>query len=81
MHIKDLGKKELWALRKEIVLYSAFESDYENSFGIDPSECLSFFEGYIKYLLEGHRDRYWIEVIEELDNEDNLYGWFLCVKW
>ena len=49
-HISDLGPRQLWKLRKEIVVNSYHLSDYDNSYGIDPKECYVFFMGYINWI-------------------------------
>ena len=76
---EELTAKELWKLRKEVVVGSMFVSDYVNTFGFNPHDVSSFFDGYADYLQE---------LIEEdgvdesefytYDNINNLWSWFNC---
>lgn len=79
-----LSKEDLIKLRKEIVLNSIFLNDYSNTFGIRKEKVYNFFEGYLSYLYEIKEEKdgfslvYPDDVIDALDNEDNLYNWYLC---
>lgn len=90
--IKDLTKEQLWKLRQEITLNSLFVRDYENSLGIDPKECYTFFDGYVEYLgelaidaenvnLQEITDSDYLDLAFKQDNKENLYNWFSCIKW
>ena len=84
--IKDLTKEQLWQLRQEIELDSLFIRDYENSPGIDPKECITFFDGYIEYLAELENTDYGLNpdlsvIFDLYDNAENLYNWFSCIEW
>ena len=79
---QKITKNKLWKLRKEIILDSVYISDYRNSFGFDENLVASFFEGYSSFLWEkvteehGHNSDE--RMIEEYDNKDNLWSWYLC---
>lgn len=79
MQIKDLNKKQLGALRKEITLNSLFLKDYSNSFGIDEQECFTFFDSYVEtlYMYSHDKNADFFEIAEKYDNIENLYG-FWC---
>lgn len=84
--IKDLTKEQLWKLRQEITLNSLFLRDYENSLGIDPKECNTFFDGYVEYLVELENTDYGLNpdlsvIFDLYDNAENLYNWFSCIEW
>lgn len=79
MQIKDLTRSQLEELRKEIVLNSLFLRDYENSFDIDPEECITFFDGYVEtlYMYAGkNTDLDFFEICRRWDNRHNLYGYW-----
>ena len=75
-------KEDLWKLRKEIVLNSLFVHDYENSFGLDAHCVCDFFDGYASYLwdlvTEEHGHNSTGAMLDEYDNEENLWAWFNC---
>lgn len=81
---EKLTSAELWKLRKEIVLNSVYTYDYNNSFGFNPCDIGSFFDGYVSYLEEiAEEDGFteWgniFKMFEKYDTEENLYCWFLC---
>ena len=77
---EDLTSAELSQLRKEINLNSIFIYDYDNSFGFNPWDIGSFFDGYVSYLEElAKEDGYeGIDYLMKYDTEENLYSWFLC---
>ena len=77
---EELTSAELSQLRKEIILNSILVYDYTNSFGFNPWDICSFFDGYVSYLNElaredGYED---IDYLTKYDTEENLYSWFLC---
>lgn len=77
---EELTSAELLHLRKEIILNSILVYDYTNSFGFNPWDICSFFDGYVSYLNElaredGYED---IDYLTKYDTEENLYSWFLC---
>ena len=77
---EELTSAELLQLRKEIILNSILVYDYTNSFGFNPWDICSFFDGYVSYLNElaradGYED---IDYLTKYDTEENLYSWFLC---
>lgn len=86
MELHELTKKQLFALRKEVVLNSLFTRDFENSFGISPTDCQAFFDGYVEYLWElatselDYRGTDIMWVFEKLDNKENLCSWFEIFK-
>ena len=77
----DLTKKELWALRQEIVLGSLFYNDYKNSFGINEHACCNFFDGYLEHIeMIANEELEDIE-LREFDNESNLYDYYCCIEF
>lgn len=48
LHIWDLDEEQLKKLRSEICVGSAYLSDYNNSFEIDPNEVYNYSEGYLE---------------------------------
>lgn len=77
---EELTSAELSQLRKEIVLNSILVYDYTNSFGFNPWDIGSFFDGYVSYLNELAREDGYegIDYLTKYDTEENLYSWFLC---
>ena len=79
---EELTSAELSQLRKEVVLNSVFIYDYNNSFGFNPWDINSFFDGYVSYLEELAKEDGFEGVglcfLERYDTEENLYSWFLC---
>ena len=85
---EELTSAELSQLRKEIVLNSVFICDYDNSFGFNPWDIGSFFDGYVSYLEELAKEdgyegidylmKYDTDYLMKYDTEENLYSWFLC---
>lgn len=68
-------------LRKQIVLNSIFNKDYENTYGLDEREVLNFFDGYVDYLSElmtedGHTDEEFFDILKEYDTDENLISWY-----
>ena len=47
---EELASAELSQLRKEVILNSVFIYDYSNSFGFNPWDIYSFFDGYVVIL-------------------------------
>jgi hypothetical protein len=88
LHVKDLGPRQLWKLRKEVKVNSVFTKDYENSFGIDPKEVHDFFDGYLEGLEEAmlaaipdYDSNNFFDYFEEYDTYSNLKRWASCVEW
>lgn len=78
---KELTLEELSQLRKEINLNSIFIYDYTNSFGFNPWDICSFFDGYVSFLNELAREDGFEGIdyyLAKYDTEENLYSWFLC---
>ena len=79
---EELTSAELLQLRKEIILNSILVYDYTNSFGFNPWDICSFFDGYVSYLEELAEEDGFEGVglcfLEKYDTEENLYSWFLC---
>ena len=74
--VNNLTKEQLWKLRQEIVLGSLYTSDYNNSFGIDPSAVYGFFDGFIE---DAQMDDYGKpndRETEEYDNAEDLYNYY-----
>ena len=75
---EDLTIDELWKLRNEIVLYSVYIADYDNSFDFYPNDIAMFFDGYASYLDELQSEGDPAIPALDYDNEENLWGWFNC---
>ena len=79
---EELTSAELLQLRTEIILNSILIYDYTNSFGFNPWDICSFFDGYVSYLEELAEEDGFEGVglcfLEKYDTEENLYSWFLC---
>lgn len=78
-----LTKNQLKQLRKEIVLNSLFLNDYNNSLFIKNKTVCAFMDSYIEYLYEiAHENNFKsdniIDVLNEYDNIENLYNYYLC---
>lgn len=85
MELHELTKKQLFALRKEVVLNSVFTRDFENSFDICPTDCQAFFDGYFEYLCElskekGDNFNDITDFFTKYDNKENLCSWFEVFK-
>lgn len=82
LKIKDLGRRQLRYLRKDVIVNSYFKRDYSNRYGIDEDECYDFFEGYYDYLEElmregdpNYTDSLFWDLIEKYDTWENLEEW------
>ena len=75
---EDLSIEELWQLREEIVLYSIYYADYDNSFDFYPYDICYFFEGYTDYLDELQSEGDPAIPAIEYDSKENLWSWFNC---
>ena len=78
-----MTKAKLWQLRKQVKLCSIYVDDFQNDMGIDTQDACNFFDGYAEYLGElmqndGHQDGEFFNLLEQYDNPDNLYNWYLC---
>lgn len=56
-----LKEEYLWPLRQQVELDGVFESQFENTYCIDPADALKFF------------DDFWMNYTERLAEEDGLY--------
>lgn len=77
----ELNKDELWDLRQSVTLGSLYDSDYENTLGLDPVIVQAFFDGYMDFLEmkmkdDGYSDADFWDVLDEYDNSDNLYDYY-----
>ena len=80
---EEFNSKELWALRKQIVVNSVFLADYENQYGIDTVSLCNFFDGYYSFIWELAEEDHGKNlehsfVIDNYDTEENLYNWYNC---
>ena len=85
MKIADLGPRQLWNLRKDIVLNSLFLTDYENRYRVDPQEAYDFFDGWLEFLEEEMReeipdfkDDNFFVYLDKYDTPKNLRAWWYC---
>lgn len=79
---EELTSQELWGLRQEISLNSHYYADYINSYGFDEKSVCYFFEGYYDYIYELAEEKNENPttdmIMQDYDNEENLYSWFNC---
>lgn len=80
---EEFSSKELWALRKKIVVNSVFLADYENQYGIDTVSLCNFFDGYYSFIWELAEEDHGKNlehsfVMDNYDTEENLYNWYNC---
>lgn len=83
--IKDLGPRQIWKLRKQIVVNSLYLIDYENSYGVDPLEVSEFFDGWLDFLVEDMKedhsdyedDMFW-DLFPKYDTPKKLLAWWYC---
>ena len=47
--ILDLGPRQLWKLRKQIILNSVYLPDYINEYDIPEEIVFNFFDGWLEY--------------------------------
>lgn len=88
LHIKDLGPRQLWKLRQEVIVNSIFISDYNNSFGIDPDEVCDFFaswlddiEDQLKEEIKGYCSDNFFNYFPKYDNYKCLKKYALSFEW
>lgn len=74
-------KEELKQLRKEVVLYSLYQSDYENSFGLPADFVEDFFDGYADFIAEVANDPQGEDSSNGYDNIDTLERWYNIVDY
>jgi len=83
--IGDLGPRQLWKLRNDIIINSVYLHHYENRYGVDPQEVCDFFKGWLEYLEEEMREDYpeyhsgifWA-IFPKYDTPKNLLNWWFC---
>lgn len=87
LHIKDLGPRQLWKLRKDIHLGSIFLDDYKNRYGIDPKEVYDFFDGWIDDIYDqmkeehpGEEIDFW-GLIDKYDTCKCLKNYAMSIEW
>ena len=83
--IHELDKESLWKLRKEIVLNSLFIHDYDNSFGFDPRDVCTFFDGFIEHVDTMEREENQValpilDLLKKYDNPDALFDWYSSIE-
>lgn len=76
-----LSEKELVKLKSEIIPFSLYLSDYENSLGIHPQAVCDFFDSYgkeLSYLMEedGHTDKDFFDKLKEYNTDENLWNYY-----
>ena len=81
-NFEDLNIDELWMIRNEITINSLFIADYNNSFGFNPKDISTFFDGYFDYICELCEEKEseltLTNVLNNFDNKENLLSWFNC---
>ena len=79
---EKLTKKQLWQLRQQVVVNSAFVADYRNDMGYDENSIYNFFDGYYDYMWELAEEDGAVlthnNVMATYDNADILWSWFNC---
>lgn len=82
MNFEELSTNQLWLLRKDIVISSDKEEDYDNIFGFTPSAVKEFFQEYLLFINDIIEEEYgstykfgsdeWWIAFEDLDTPSNL---------
>ena len=65
IHLSELTEKEVEELRSQIVMGSVYTADYDNTFGVNPSEVAAYAEGFL----------------EAEDEYDTFYDYIQSVEW
>lgn len=65
IHLSELTEKEVEELRSQIVMGSVYNADYDNTFGVNPSEVAAYAEGFL----------------EAEDEYDTFYDYIQSVEW
>ena len=80
---KALTLEEVKALRRQVILGSAFTRDYKNSLGVKPKSACTFFNSYCDFLEEvAMSDGFRLdgtncgEFLDKYDTEENLQTWW-----
>lgn len=83
--IEDLGPRQLWFLRKDIIINSIYLNDYINRYGVTPSEVYNFFMGWLDFLEEiikednpNYKDDLFWKLFPKYDTPKNLLNWWFC---
>ena len=71
IHLQELIEKDVEKLEREIVMGSLYTADYENSFGVNPSEVANYADGY----LEAKSNP------EEFGEYESFYDYVQDVEW
>lgn len=82
--IYELTKKDLAAIRGDIVLCSIDLSDYQNDI-IDEQDAYTLFDGYAEYLgwlmEDDNRKENYHDILDEYDIIDNLYAYYMGIDY
>lgn len=71
IHLSELTEKEVEKLQGQIVMGSIYTADYENTFGVKPSEVASYADGYLEAK----------ENPEEYGEYETFYDYIQSVEW
>lgn len=71
IRLSELTEKEVEKLRGQVVMGSLYTADYENTFGVNPSEVANYAEGYLEA-----KDN-----PEEYGDYETFYDYIQSVEW
>lgn len=71
IHLSELTEKEVEKLQGQVVMGSLYTADYENTFGVNPSEVANYAEGYLEA-----KDN-----PEEYGDYETFYDYIQSVEW
>ena len=71
IHLQELTEEEVKKLERQIVMGSLYTADYENTFGVNPSEVASYADGYLEA-----KDN-----PEEFGEYESFYDYIQDIEW
>ncbi len=71
IHLSELTEEEVEKLQGQVVMGSLYTADYENTFGVNPSEVANYAEGYLEA-----KDN-----PEEYGDYETFYDYIQSVEW
>ena len=71
IRLSELTEKEVEKLQGQVVMGSLYTADYENTFGVNPSEVANYAEGYLEA-----KDN-----PEEYGDYETFYDYIQSVEW
>ena len=71
IHLSELTEAEVEKIQREVVMGSLYTADYENTFGVKPSEVASYADGYLEAKANP----------EEYGEYETFYDYIQSVEW